>query len=60
MPSKLAFTAAASTGEPSEKVAPERRWKVKLVESGLTVQRSASHGVIAPVFGSWSVSESTS
>ena len=57
--SKLAFTAAASTGVPSLKVAPSRRVKVKLRPSGLTSQRSASQGTILPVFGSWSVSEST-
>jgi hypothetical protein len=57
--SKLAFTALASSGVPSLKVTPLRRVNVYAVASALTCHFVASHGTIAPVAGSWSVSEST-
>ena len=60
MRSKFALTAAASSGLPSLKVTPSRRVNVQLDASALDVQDSASHGLISPVSGSWSVSESTS
>ena len=44
-------TAAASSGVPSEKVTPLRRWKVYSVLSALLVQLSAIHGSISSVFG---------
>ncbi|CAM5330077.1 hypothetical protein SFUMM280S_09210 [Streptomyces fumanus] len=59
MASKFFFTAAASTGVPSLKVAPGRRWKVKDRASSPTSQLRASQGTMRPVAGSWSVSEST-
>lgn len=49
----MVFTAAASTGLPSLKVAPSRSTKVKALPSALVVKDFASQGTILPVFGSW-------
>lgn len=59
MASKLFLTTSAVSLEPSLNVTPGRRWKVNVRASSPTSQRSASHGTILPVAGSWSVSEST-
>jgi len=54
----LSFTDCAVNGVPSVKVTPSRRWKVKVIESSLRSQLSASQGTISPVSGTWSVRES--
>ena len=59
MASKFFFTESAVTGVPSLKVTPSLRWKVNDLASGLISQLCASQGVISPVSGFWSVSEST-
>src|SRR5882724_7803007 len=58
--SKVALTAVASTGVPSLKVGPDRSTKVNRRSPSATENDDASHGMIAPVLGSWPVSESTS
>src|SRR5664279_2446674 len=59
MSSKLAFTTAAVSGVPSEKVTPGRSVNVKDFASSLICQDCANHGITSPVAGSCSVSEST-
>ncbi len=59
MASKFFLTESAVTGVPSLNVTPSLSLNVNDVASGLISQLSASHGVMSPVFGSWSVNEST-
>jgi len=51
--SKFLTTAAASSGEPSEKVTPGRSLKVYSVALSLMVQDSAIQGSISSVLGFW-------